>query len=115
MIIAVLATSTTAEAQDQSKCPEVLDKCDKALNDCTAAIDAKNQEIAVCRLALDQSLDRTVHLVMDLDDANRKLSSPFRNPYLMIGAGAAIGALATKNPKAALGAAAGLTVLVIAF
>jgi hypothetical protein len=90
----MLASSTTA-AQEKTKpsCPETLSKCDKALTSCAEAVDAKNKEISICRLALDQSLGQSANLAMDLEDKERALSSPFRNPFIMTTVGVVLGIL----------------------
>jgi hypothetical protein len=54
-------------------------------------VNEKNKEIALCRLALTQSVDRGTAISIELDEAQSKLQSPFRNPFIMTTVGVILG------------------------
>lgn len=87
---------STSAAHANCQTDELLSKCNVAVEDCRAALDARNKEIQLCRLGLIQSLDRQGQLNANLEDAQDKLGSPFRNPWLMIALGLVIGVAVTK-------------------
>jgi hypothetical protein len=71
----------------------MLEKCDKAVESCKSALDARKEEIKLCRLGLMQSLERNSDLESQVSDQNQKLQSPFRNPFIMTTVGVVLGIL----------------------
>jgi hypothetical protein len=98
-LIVILSLSSTslnsfacgAEAPGQAPtCPEVLSAC-------AAAYDARVEELRLSDLALTQSKDNSVQLTKEVEEANAKLDSLWRNPYVLIGVGLLGGAILFKN------------------
>jgi hypothetical protein len=83
-IISLFAMSISLQTQAAPSCQEVIAAADRA-------IEAKNKEIQICRLALDQTIDRALTLEKDVKDRDEKLSSPLRNPFVMATAGVLLG------------------------
>lgn len=69
--------------------------CEQVIQACDAALDAKNREIGLKDLAIQQRQDQIVELNSELQDANSKLQSPVRNPFIMTTVGVLIGILVT--------------------
>lgn len=94
--IAVLPTPSGAPVASASpspspkpsnlKCGDVIDSCDKAL-------DAKNKEIEQAGKVITQVKEDNVSLTKAVDSDKTELKNPVRNPFLMVGAGAAVGLL----------------------
>lgn len=82
----MLAT-TTARAD----CPNTLEKCDQAVSACKVALDARNEEIQLCRLGLVQSIDQSAGLYEELEKSKAQLQSPLRNPFIMTTVGIVLG------------------------
>lgn len=61
--------------------------CEDIVTACDSALAAKNVQIEKLNLGLTESMNQSTVLTKDLNEANSKLESPFRNPYLMIGLG----------------------------
>lgn len=66
-------------------------ECNQVIEACDEALEAKNKEIEQLHLGLVESMGQSTALTRDLGEANSKLESPFRNPYLMILLGGLIG------------------------
>lgn len=81
MLLSILTTSITATATD---CTDVIKAAD-------AAIDAKKKEVAICRLALTQSLEENTRLNADVKDKDEKLGAWYRNPFIVGPIGISIG------------------------
>ena len=79
--ISILANTARAE----TTCNDVIRSCD-------AAISAKNIEIHKLGVALRESRDQSGTLTTELNEANAKLESPFRNPFIVIPMAVVIGA-----------------------
>lgn len=90
MIISALSTTT-----GRADCQTNLKKCDEAVESCKAALEARKEEIKLCRLGLSQSLDRNDQLARELDDKNSQLQKFYRNPFIMTTLGVVIGIVVT--------------------
>lgn len=73
----------------------VLSKCTKAEDACKVALEAKDAEVSLCKLGLDQGIGRTQTLERALEQKNDELTRFYRNPATMITLGAIVGILIT--------------------
>lgn len=65
--------------------------CDTVLDKCDAALQARKEEVRLCDLALKQAKGNTVELNKLVDEQNKKLESPTRNPFIMTTVGVVLG------------------------
>lgn len=91
MLIAMLVSQTAI-----ADCQTNLALCDSALNSCSQALEARKEEVKLCRLGLSQSIERNAVLERTVQDQNDKLQSPLRNPFVMTALGLVIGVLGAK-------------------
>lgn len=67
-------------------CNDVIAKCD-------AALAAKDEQIRLSDLALKQSMEFSGNLAVVAQDRERQLNAWYRNPFIMLILGAAVGGL----------------------
>lgn len=91
----IVSLLTCSISQAESSCPAQLDRCRYATGLCKEALDLRNEEIRICRLGLTQAVHANADLKLSLDDANAKLNSPLRNPFVIGTVGVLIGILVT--------------------
>ena len=89
IILILLLTPNVAIAN----CEDTLAKCDKAVHLCKDVVDAKNETIKLCELALMQSIEHGVNLEVTVEKQDAKLGTWFRNPWITIPLGIAAGVL----------------------
>lgn len=90
MLLISTINATPSFADDTAK----LAECNNVLTKCGETVKAKNKELNLCHIGLKQSLEFSAETNKQLDSANEKLASPFRNPFLLIPLGIALGILA---------------------
>lgn len=90
-----MSTGSPAKAD----CPTTLEKCDKALTACDAALEARKKEVSLCNLALTQTLDQNYNLNLQLDDKNAELNKWYRNPFVVFALGVAAGIVVIEAVK----------------
>jgi hypothetical protein len=61
--------------------------CDQVIRACDKALAAKDKEIALDKQTLDQSRATSQDTKKQLDEADKKLNSPARNPFILAGLG----------------------------
>lgn len=71
-------------AETPARCQDVIVACDKALA-------ARKEEVRLCNLALRQSMDRSSRLEIEVEQKNKQLASPIRNPWIMSAVGLVLG------------------------
>lgn len=81
-----ISLAATNRAEAQPSCDSVLAKCD-------AALAAKNKHIEKLELGLTKQTERVADLSNQVQEANEKLQSPFRNPFIVGTVGVALGIL----------------------
>lgn len=87
MMIFSRNTVMAADCCDRLKeCDQVVDACDKALT-------ARKRELTLANIALLQSLDSNASLQRDLNTAEDKLKSVWRQPTFTIPLGITIGVI----------------------
>lgn len=94
LILSVLLMSLISQAsnaQDATGCAKDLGSCKLLLGQCSDVIDAKDAQINLCQLAVKYATGEAADIQAQLDTANSKLDSPFRNPFVMGAAGLVIG------------------------
>lgn len=71
-------------ANDAKKGPTT---CGGIIASCRKALDAKDKEIQLSDLAIKAAKDDNTRLNKEVEKKNDQLSSIFRNPFVLIGAG----------------------------
>jgi hypothetical protein len=100
LMAVLLISSNVSQAQDCSTKLEtakgLLTECAQLLDESKAVIEAKDRTIELKDLAITKSQAQTAELYWQVEEANDKLSSPFRNPFVMTMVGVVIGAIVTS-------------------
>ena len=92
LIISSVLLSTPARADD---CQTTLNECNQVLDDCMALVGKQARVIKLKDLALEQADKNIGELNAGLRDAEAKLQSPLRNPFVMTAVGVVLGILVT--------------------
>lgn len=71
--------------------------CDDIISACDGALDAKNKQIELSDLAIVQLKDQNVVLKDRAEEAEGKLSSIWRNPFVYLGVGFVTGVVLMKR------------------
>ena len=90
MLSISLSIPTTAIAD----CPERLLQCDALVGLCTRALDAREEQIKVCELAIEQHTEHNALLNTRITQLEADKNAWFRNPFIIGAIGIAAGSLA---------------------
>ena len=92
----MLLISTISPAISFADDTQKLAECNAVLGKCGEVVKAKNKELDLCHVGLKQSLDFSAETNKQLDEANAKLQSPLRNPFVMVALGMIAGMVIGK-------------------
>ena len=86
MISLISTTSLTVKADPVSDCKSVIKACDET-------IAGKDRIIELYRNEISESQKYLGSYMAEINEKDRQLASPFKNPYIMFGGGALAGVL----------------------
>lgn len=97
LLILSLAWPSTSSAQENPliECQSLLLECSALLDESKKVIEAKDKTIELKDLALTKTNQQVADLYWQVEESNKKLSSPFRNPFIMTTVGVVIGIIVT--------------------
>lgn len=95
LLLISASVTTPIRSLRASECDLLLTECMGLLNEAEQVIEAKDRVIGLKDLAIRQSAEYSADLYWKLDEAEKKLQSPTRNPFIMATVGLVLGIIVT--------------------
>lgn len=89
----MLGTSLTPSTAKANDCDQVIKDCNKALKAADDALAEKSKLILFYQDGLSHATDTITDLNRQVDEKNHALEAWYRNPFIDVGIGVAVGAI----------------------